>query len=395
MSVAGAVRLTSCTTSCPSATEDPITRSTCRRCARYVTRRCTPSWARCLGAIVVKARKKQLVERCCLTCGKSLAGTHRKTFCSYECRHRYQYPDHAAKVCEQCGNRFEPDRNVGKRQRFCSEECQRAWWKENPDQKQVLTTHRFVCENCGRVYETPHKSRDKCCSRECGWELNSKRAVVTKTCLSCGHVFEGKRSGSDFCSNECRDLGKKRVCTVCGAVFFGTESALYCSRECSLEGGRLKYEKWATEKVGDRAYICKECGREFIAPYGDKRHAFCSTKCSRRNYRNSSKGKAAHAAQRHVRRAREYDNGQTDSINPTEVYERDGWRCGICGCKVKRSLKYPHPMSASLDHIVPLSKGGTHTLQNVQCAHLVCNTKKSNVGGGQLRLGLDVTVVIA
>ena len=33
-------------------------------------------------------------------------------------------------------------------------------------------------------------------------------------------------------------------------------------------------------------------------------------------------------------------------------------------------------MSASLDHIVPLSQGGTHTLGNVQLAHLVCNERK-------------------
>lgn len=60
----------------------------------------------------------------------------------------------------------------------------------------------------------------------------------------------------------------------------------------------------------------------------------------------------------------------------TDVYDRDDWRCGLCAEGVDRELIWPDPMSVSLDHVVPLSKGGTHTLDNVQCAHLVCNLQK-------------------
>jgi 5-methylcytosine-specific restriction endonuclease McrA len=31
-----------------------------------------------------------------------------------------------------------------------------------------------------------------------------------------------------------------------------------------------------------------------------------------------------------------------------------------------------------MDHIVPISKGGTHTLDNVQMAHRFCNLSKGN-----------------
>ena len=49
----------------------------------------------------------------------------------------------------------------------------------------------------------------------------------------------------------------------------------------------------------------------------------------------------------------------------------------------------PHPMSLSIDHIIPLSLGGTHEPKNVQVVHLICNSTKSNnivAGGEQLRL---------
>ena len=58
-----------------------------------------------------------------------------------------------------------------------------------------------------------------------------------------------------------------------------------------------------------------------------------------------------------------------EPINRFDVFERDGWLCGICGGPVSRE-------DASIDHILPISKGGPHTLENVQCAHLLCNSKK-------------------
>ena len=67
-----------------------------------------------------------------------------------------------------------------------------------------------------------------------------------------------------------------------------------------------------------------------------------------------------------------------DNIRPSEVYERDGWVCGICGDPVERSLKWPDPKSPSLDHVKPLSKGGHHVLANVQLAHLECNVRKGD-----------------
>jgi 5-methylcytosine-specific restriction endonuclease McrA len=68
----------------------------------------------------------------------------------------------------------------------------------------------------------------------------------------------------------------------------------------------------------------------------------------------------------------------SERFEPVEVFTRDGWVCGICGGGVDPDLAWPDPMSASVDHKVPLSKGGSHTLGNAQCAHLSCNIKKSD-----------------
>lgn len=53
--------------------------------------------------------------------------------------------------------------------------------------------------------------------------------------------------------------------------------------------------------------------------------------------------------------------------------------CGICGQPVDRSYKYPHPLSATVDHIIPIAKGGHPSdLSNLQLAHRWCNRQKSD-----------------
>lgn len=68
----------------------------------------------------------------------------------------------------------------------------------------------------------------------------------------------------------------------------------------------------------------------------------------------------------------------TELVIRAEVYARDEWTCRLCGLSVQADLKWPDPGSPSLDHIVPLSRGGGHTYANVQLAHLRCNLVKGN-----------------
>jgi 5-methylcytosine-specific restriction endonuclease McrA len=76
-----------------------------------------------------------------------------------------------------------------------------------------------------------------------------------------------------------------------------------------------------------------------------------------------------------------------EPVNRLKVFERDGWRCGICGIPVDKTLRDRNPMMASLDHIMPMALGGGHTYINTQCSHLRCNIKKGHrITGDQLAL---------
>lgn len=58
------------------------------------------------------------------------------------------------------------------------------------------------------------------------------------------------------------------------------------------------------------------------------------------------------------------------------VIRRSRPDCGICGEPIDYTLKYPHPDSYVVDHIVPTTAGGPDSLANKQAAHNHCNREK-------------------
>ena len=53
--------------------------------------------------------------------------------------------------------------------------------------------------------------------------------------------------------------------------------------------------------------------------------------------------------------------------------------CGICGKPVDFSYKNPHPLAPTVDHIIPVTKGGHPSdISNLQLAHRCCNRQKSD-----------------
>lgn len=78
---------------------------------------------------------------------------------------------------------------------------------------------------------------------------------------------------------------------------------------------------------------------------------------------------------------------RADRVGPhRRVYDKNRKRilatqdtCGICGRPVDKSLRFPHPMSAVVDHIIPVDRGGSpDDIDNLQLAHMCCNRAKSD-----------------
>lgn len=112
---------------------------------------------------------------------------------------------------------------------------------------------------------------------------------------------------------------------------------------------------------------CRFCGR--VTLMARTQQSCGASKC--KLARNAERNRKYAAARRAIIRGL-----HADVFEPTEIFDRDGWICQICGDDVDRSASWPDPRSASLDHIIPLSRGGTHIRENAQCSHFQCNVRK-------------------
>jgi 5-methylcytosine-specific restriction endonuclease McrA len=59
-----------------------------------------------------------------------------------------------------------------------------------------------------------------------------------------------------------------------------------------------------------------------------------------------------------------------------KLWKRDNGICHICNEKVDFDLDFPDINSPSRDHVIPLSKGGKYSWDNVKLSHLGCNREK-------------------
>lgn len=213
-----------------------------------------------------------------------------------------------------------------------------------------------------------------------------------------------------------------RPCLFCGDFFKPPEShCLHCSRACG-QGTKWANEAWdkiaagmrtrcaCGSRLGDKARLnsgkcarchgqrgrptlrrtrlveCPECGVRLLTRAKSGRRKYCSGRCCRRA---AGRRRAKRVGHDHRGRARYYGVAY-EPVDVQSVYERDGWRCGICRARIDRRKAWPDRMCASVDHIVPLSEGGSHTLSNVQAAHWQCNVDKgAGSRGSQLRMGLS------
>lgn len=262
--------------------------------------------------------------------------------------------------CQTCGELFTPRASGGKPQVRCSEKCRRkvanaAYIKKN------APTKAATCAECGGPVAQVELGRPRrFCSEECkaragNRALRRRRLPIRdpnpapRNCAFCGKEFVPRRRDQIYCSNE--------------------NAAPYCA----IKAYQARKKAGEPLRQVEQQKTCQECGTTFTAKKSNAR--WCSSQCRRR------------FTGREESRRRGPIRPDATPYTDREIFERDGWRCHLCGKKVDPAVSRRTPEGASIDHLIPLSEGGADTPANVATAHNRCNREKGiRAMGEQLRL---------
>lgn len=203
------------------------------------------------------------------------------------------------------------------------------------------------------------------------------------------------------------------VCAQCGTsatkIKSGGKPAMFCSNACKVSAYKARDpQRLAARREADRAKaraayvpkvreprepkssppkLCRSCstivakGKQRCDECRDAQHA-----AVRRAAKGSESYQRCKRANKARRRAVER-GARAERFDPFEIFNRDGWRCHMCGCSTPKRLRGSYDDRApEIDHLIPLAAGGEHTRRNVACSCRKCNIMKSDKPLGQLRL---------
>jgi 5-methylcytosine-specific restriction endonuclease McrA len=162
-----------------------------------------------------------------------------------------------------------------------------------------------------------------------------------------------------------------------------------CAQRQRHERERAAREAAGVETVEDLQRFCPvyfppcaHCGRRFCARRSTTR--FCGQTCREAaglarllaRYATDPAVRERSIAHAQARRATRLGLGSKRMLL-SALAERDGWTCQLCRQPLDPATTVK-ALKPSLDHVVPLSRGGSHDLSNVQLAHYACNLSKGN-----------------
>lgn len=176
-----------------------------------------------------------------------------------------------------------------------------------------------------------------------------------------------------------------RVCPVCGTLFEGKTNKKTCGAVCAkvredqkrrerykAKSDRLKAKRIEYRKQHEIERACAICGGLFYCLESETIKT-CSHECAMelKNRRHDKRIPSARLV---------------DRITVKALYRRDAGRCYICGglCNwndwrtADSGNKYPGDTYPTIDHVLPVSKGGCDSWDNVRLAHWRCNLQKAD-----------------
>lgn len=185
----------------------------------------------------------------------------------------------------------------------------------------------------------------------------NKESLIKVRCVVCGEIFERTYHHLTTHPNACPRCAER-------------ERTQKRERE-SINKQKRQAEKFARTQL-IRMRICKECGALFIPR--SSHQVRCSRDCTVRNMNRGADDRL------------NKNNVVDKDITLTKLFKRDNGKCWLCGGSCDWEDSYTRTNGVvvvgasypSIDHVIPLAKGGKHSWSNIRLAHKHCNELKND-----------------
>lgn len=246
--------------------------------------------------------------------------------------------------CKTCDAYIEPNPK-GRKQLYCSKLCRPYGYKP----KGAGLANCQVCgEDLSNVGTLGRPKRN--CSKKCRIDARSIRLKEQRQkvhdCAYCKKLFVTARKHQRFCSEECRKLQQSIEVK---------EKIAKRYADLYPNGIKVKVCRWCDEPMevsAKRSYA----GRLY--------HPSCS--------------KEAESARYRIKTVKRQKHTNPYRISHEQVVREYGENCHICQKPIDLELPRTNRYGLTVDHVIPVSKGGTDDLSNLRPAHWICNIIKSD-----------------
>ena len=235
----------------------------------------------------------------------------------------------------------------------------------------------ILCKKCNEnnfknEFNNKYKNKYEYIDREYNSNVFEEDIHIVK-CLKCGQLIKRKGKTLLYSKINCNHLTEEQI----KQRRLEKEINKTLS-ELSKEIKDINNRNELFEKELSKIKECEYCGRIF---YAKDYNWYCSDICK------ANMKKEKRKARKRLREAKAKKNGKIEwNISLEKLIQRDEGICKICGRQVDTEDYYYTDEGyfiagdnyPSIDHIIPLAKGGTHTWNNIQLAHRHCNAIKSD-----------------
>lgn len=268
------------------------------------------------------------------------------------------------------------DRHRGSRRRathMCSEtDCVRS-----VKARGLCPTHYAQLQRHGALHAAPRRLTVR------------SEGVRLRRCRGCGADLGGLTRGRRYCSDDCKPKCTGPGCDrrACGRGLCSTHLKHYNNgdelRVINERDARAPNQpcKWCDEPVGPESrasycsIVCRSLARRHIIAATTGTCAQCGSAINYLAPANGTSQRLTPVSKRLCDQCRH--RSASLYISADALRQRDGDACHLCGLDVPAAQK-PHPLAPEVDHILPISRGGTHDPENLALSHRTCNIAKGN-----------------